>query len=218
MLYAAIILCPLYPVPASHVISHLALPVSDLTLECRQLDWEAAPWRSQAYTPSTKAAYTSHLRCFLKFCAQYRLWPCPADNNSIVRYASFLTRSKCYGSVVQYLNIMHIIDQEFGLPVLTQDNWYLSTVLRGIKRGQGHRPTPKALILLQQMLYHQLRLHLLPDLCFWAATLTAFFGLLRIGNITGAQFCITKWYHPDIPGDYSNRTELKNHPIWWTYT
>ena len=187
MLYAAIILCPLYSIPASHVIPHLALPVSDLTVECRQLDWEAASWRSQAFAPSTKATYTSHLRCFLKFCAQYRLCPCPADDNTIVRYASFLARSKCYGSVVQYLNIIRIIHQEFGLPVPSQDNWYLSTVLRGIKRSKGHRPTPKAPILPQHlhMIYHQLRLHLLPDLQFWAATLTAFFGLLRIGNITG---------------------------------
>ena len=186
MLCAAIILCPLYSVPASHVIPQLALPVSDLTLECRQLDWEAASWRSQAFAPSTKATYTSHLRCFLKFGAQYRLCPCPADDNTIVRYASSLARSKCYGSVVQYLNIIRIIHQEFGLPVPSQDNWYLSTVLRGIKRGKGHRPTPKAHILPQHlhMIYHQLRLHLLPDLQFWAATLTAFFGLLRIGNIT----------------------------------
>ena len=66
---------------------------------------------------------------------------------------------------------------------------FLSTwpVFWGIKRSKGHRPTPKAPILPQHlhMIYHQLRLHLLPDLQFWAANLTAFFGLLRIGNITG---------------------------------
>ena len=177
-------------VPSSCITSFPTwLSVSDFTLECRQLNWEAASWRSQAFAPSTKATYTSHLCCFLKFYAQYQLCPCPADDNTIVRYASFLARSKCYGSVVQYLNIIRIIHQEFGLPIPSQDNWYLSTVLRGIKRSKGHRPTPKAPILPQHlyMIYHQLRLHLLPDLQFCAATLTAFFGLLCIGNITGAN-------------------------------
>ena len=144
---------PLYPVPASHVIPHLALPVSDLTFECRQLDREAASWWSQAFAPSIKATYTLHLCCFLKSCAQYRLCPCPADDNTIVRYASFLARSKSYGSVVQYLNIIRTIHQEFGLPVSSQGNWYLSTVLRGIKRAKGHRPTPKAPILPQHFAY-----------------------------------------------------------------
>ena len=164
MLYAAIILCPLYSIPVSHVIPHLALPVSDLTVECRQLDWEAASWRSQAFAPSTKATYTSHLRCFLKFCAQYRLCPCPADDNTIVRYASFLARSKCYGSVVQYLNIIRIIHQEFGLLVPSQDNWYLSTVLRGIKRSKGTAPLPRPLS------YH--------SICIWYTTSSAYISYL----------------------------------------
>ena len=37
------------------------------------------------------------------------------------------------------------------------------------------------------IIYNQLSLNALPDLRFWAATLTAFLGLLRIGNITGPK-------------------------------
>ena len=46
-------------------------------------------------------------------------------------------------------------------------------------------PRPLSCHSILHMIYRQLLLHILPDLQFWAATLTAFFGLLCIDNITG---------------------------------
>ena len=81
---------------------------------------------------------------------------------------------------------MHL---ECGLPNPLADNWHIKSVVKGIKRGKGTAVQSKPPILPKHLLhiYYMLDLTQLHDLQFWTATLTAFFGLLRIGNITDTR-------------------------------
>ena len=63
-------------------------------------------WRAHVFPEATKSTYSSHLRAFLHFCAEFSLTPCPAPTSTLLGYAAFLARSKCYTSVTQYLNII----------------------------------------------------------------------------------------------------------------
>ena len=97
---------------------------------------------------------------------------------------------------MQYLNIIRIIHLECGIPNPLVGNWSLRTVTQGIKRGKGNTTVQKSPLLpkhLHQILI-QLDLKVLKDLQFWTATLCAFFGLLRIGNITVSKQpnCVTR--------------------------
>ena len=64
--------------------------------------------------------------------------------------------------------------------------WEFSSLLRGIKRGNGVTVSPRAPLIPKHLSQTRdmFRLDRLADLQFWAATLCAFFGLLRIGNLT----------------------------------
>ena len=173
--------------PSPHVVKVLVVIFSGpCDIAVQQLDAEVASWRAHVFSEATKSTYSSHLRAFLRFCAEFSLTPCPAPTSTLLRYAAFLARSKCYTSVTQYLNIIRIIHQEFGYDNPVKDNWQLSSLLRGIKRGKGVTVNPKAPLMPKHLsqIRDMLRLDRLADLQFWAATLCAFFGLLRIGNLT----------------------------------
>jgi hypothetical protein len=139
------------------------------------------------FADSTKATYRVHLRSFLAFCQQYGLTAVPASTNTLIRYATFLARSKTYHSVSQYMNIIRILHEFFGLNNPLSDNWALRALLQGVKRGKGTATNSKAPLLPPHLkvIHSKLDLSVLEDLQFWAALLCAFFGLLRVGNITG---------------------------------
>ena len=74
---------------------------------------------------------------------------------------------------------------ELGLPNPLQDNWMLSSLLKGMKRGKqggdSKAPfTPDHLSKIKETL----NLHCMEDRQFWAAALACFFGLLRISSVT----------------------------------
>ena len=131
--------------PSPHVVKVLVVIVSGpCDIAVQQLNAEVASWPAHVFSEATKSIYSSHLRAFLRFCAEFSLTPCPAPTSTLLRYAAFLARSKCYTSVTQYLNIIRIIHQEFGYDNPIKDNWQLSSLLRGINRGKGVTVSPKA--------------------------------------------------------------------------
>ena len=93
--------------PSPHVVKVLVVIVSGPCDNAVQwLDAEVASWRAHVFSEATKSTYSSHLRAFLRFCAEFSLTPCPAPTSTLLRYAAFPARSKCYSSVTQYLNII----------------------------------------------------------------------------------------------------------------
>ena len=63
--------------------------------------------------------------------------PIPANTHTICCYAAFLARSLQFSSINNYLGITALLHKEFGLPNPLVDNWFLKSLLSGIKRVKG---------------------------------------------------------------------------------
>lgn len=98
---------------------------------------------------------------------------------------ALLANSLKFQSIKQYLNIIRLLHLEAGFHNPLSDNWYLKSILNGVRRVLGDSQTPKLPItpdILRSILQH-LNLSLPKDSLFWAATLTGFFGFLRKSNL-----------------------------------
>ena len=75
---------------------------------------------------------------------------------------------------------------ECGFDNPLQDNFHLKALLRGMKRVKGNFSLQKSPISPGHLLLVRTRLNLddASDSLIWAAILSAFFGLLRVGNVT----------------------------------
>lgn len=151
----------------------------------RQLDSDIAHYRSQAYAVTTKKAYQTHLRCYLRFCQATNLPPIPISDQNLCRYAAHLATWLQPVSVTKYLNILRILHRDMGLNNPLDNNWQLDIVLKGIKRDKGMAIKRKLPITPEILLAIRGCLHLYEpkDLLFWVACLLAFFGLLRKANL-----------------------------------
>ena len=78
---------------------------------------------------------------------------------------------------------------ELGFVNPLKDNWLVSSVLSGIKRGKASPPSyklPVTVSMLHDM--HKCLNHTDPEqCCVWSAILCCFFGLLRLSNVTVKQ-------------------------------
>ncbi len=139
----------------------------------------------RALATSTKRSYLCHLRSYLEFCRETGLPPTPATSSTICRYAVYLARRLSYVSVPKYLNILRILHLEAGLENPLQNNWFLDTVLKGMRRDKGSTVHRKLPITPQLLLRFHSRLNLndQKDVLFWAACLVAFFGLFRKSSL-----------------------------------
>ena len=113
--------------------------------------------------------------------------PVPISLQNLCRYAVYLADIKklSTASLPKYLNIVRLLHIESGLANLLAHNWYLESILRGIRREKGAPPlrklaiTPVILTKIRDLLNLGSPLHVV----FWAACLTMFFGLFRKSNV-----------------------------------
>ena len=111
--------------------------------------------------------------------------PVPATQQTITRYAAFLSRSLKFSSVKQYMNIIRLLHLEWDLPNPMSQNFHLQSVLRGMRRSMGDSASHK-LPITPDILRHilsQLDLSDGLDANVWAVCLFLFFGLLRKGSV-----------------------------------
>lgn len=120
----------------SHVISNLVLfcpadpPATSLI---RDLD-AAVQYRSRAFAATTKHSYMSHLRSYIRYCEISGDASLPMSPQSLCRYAVYLAQRLDYSSIPKYLNILRILHLECSMDNPLKDNWFLNTVLKGIKQ------------------------------------------------------------------------------------
>lgn len=167
-----------------------------------RLDEEVAYLRSHQYADSTKLTYTSQLRSYLNFCTLIAAPALPASAVHICRYIAFLSRTKSFTSVQQYLNIISILHKLHGLKDPTHD-YSIVSLLKAVQRVKGTTPAyrlPLSIIQIRDILRH-LNLSNFADLQFCCIMLACFFGLLRISSVTCAK--ASNW----IP----NKTLLRKH-------
>ena len=149
------------------------------------MDQEIARYRSVAYQDSTKKVYRTHRDAYLRFCIFCGYRPVPVDKDVLARYVVFLARSLKYSSVTQYLNIVKLLHLEAGFPNPLADNWFVQTIVMGIKRDLGNKVEQKQPISPEVLLrlFEGLDLSTSQDACFWAAALMAFFCFFRKSNL-----------------------------------
>lgn len=122
---------------------------------------------------------------YLHFCSCLNISPVPISPSNLGRYIAFLANKLCFSSIRQYLNVVRLLHLEAGYANPLSENWYLSSILKGLRRFKGQATVQKLPItcsILQGILGH-LNFSRPFDLAFWAACLVGFFSFFRKSNL-----------------------------------
>ena len=141
----------------------------------KQLEYEVSQYRSHTFADSTKGTYKTHLDCYIKFCLFMGFPSILATTFNTCLYAAFLARSLKASSVRQYIGIIGTLHKEFGLKNPLIDNYFVSSLLKGIKRvkGDSHIQKLPMTIDILSRIYNILNFRSSFDSSFWAICLTA---------------------------------------------
>ena len=101
------------------------------------LDQEVASLRASTFAESARRTYQSRQSLYLRFCASLNIDPVPISPCNLGRYIAFLGTKLSYISVRQYLNVVRIMHLDDGYSYPLSDNWYLTSILKGMRRQKG---------------------------------------------------------------------------------
>lgn len=149
------------------------------------LDREVRRYKQAAFAESTKSVYRTQIKKYIEFCKNYGYEPVPASSQVICRYVAYLAQTMCPSSIKQYLNVVRILHLENGMQNPVQDDYILKSVIKGIERVKGNfvrRKLPITVDILKAFLT-VLDLKNSQNLTFWAASLVAFFGMMRKSSL-----------------------------------
>ncbi|MEW8547236.1 MAG: hypothetical protein AB2693_27310 [Candidatus Thiodiazotropha sp.] len=149
------------------------------------LDSDVNFYRGHTFAASTNRTYSAQKLVYFEFCNKLAISPVPLSQDNLGRYIAYLSRKLCFTSVRQYLNIVRILHVEAGLPNPLENNWYVSSILKGVRRVKGDKSQQKLPITLDILREIFKRLDLLCsfDRSFWAACLVAFYSFFRKSNL-----------------------------------
>ena len=150
-----------------------------------ELDRQVDHFKSISFSLNTKKAYAVHKRAYIAFCNLLRVPPVPADTQLLCRYAVYLSRHLKFNSIKQYMNIVRLLHQEWGVQNPCLNNFHLTATLRGIKRHLGATVCRKLPITpeLLKIILNALAINTPKGASVWAACVLMFFGLLRRSNV-----------------------------------
>lgn len=151
----------------------------------KSLDDEVLHYRANSFAASTSKTYLTQLSTYLQFCAQMNICTIPLSQENLGRYIAFLSRRLCFSSVRQYLNAVRLVHLEAGMQNPLEKNWYVSSILKGVRRLKGDASIQKLPITLDilKKIFLNLDLHSSFDRTFWAACLVGFFSFFRKSNL-----------------------------------
>ena len=149
------------------------------------LDKEVLQYRSHSFAASTSKTYSTQLTTYMKFYAEMNVKLVPLSQENLGRYIAFLSRRLCFNSVRQYLNIVRLVHLEANFNSPLEKNWYVTSVLKGVRRVKGDSSVQKLPIMLDilKQIFTTLNLHSSFDRTFWAACLVGFFSFFRKSNL-----------------------------------
>lgn len=143
-----------------------------------------------AIASSTRSTYASGERQYLRFCQQFSIsQPFPATESLLIYFAVYLARSVQHGTIKNYLAAIKHTHSRNGYNLDFKVFLRLQLTLRGIKRTQGSNKKVRRPITVQHLnlFYHLLNIsstNNFTSVMIWAAMTFAFFGFLRIGEMT----------------------------------
>ena len=111
--------------------------------------------------------------------------PVPISQLDLGRYIAFLSRRLTFSSVRQYLNAVRLMHLEAGHSNPLDNNWYVTSILKGVKRTKGASVCQKFPITIDILkhIFTKLTLTSSFDRTFWAACLVGFFSFFRKSNL-----------------------------------
>ena len=147
---------------------------------------------------STKQTYSSGEKRFLEFFSLYRPLNArllPATEDTLIQYAAYLARSIKYSSIKGYLSAVRHLHIRSGYELDLKKFHRLHLVCQGIKRSQGCSTRTRLPITVSHLnIFYSLlaikHTNNYDSLMIWAAMTLAFFGFLRLGELTcNSKFC-----------------------------
>ena len=144
-----------------------------------------AKLRLLTFAESTRRTYSTQLGLFLRFCSYLNINPVPISATDLGRYVAFLAPKLCFSSIRQYLNVVRLLHVEYGHPNPLTNNWFLDSVLKGLRRKKGDSTCQKLPITATILngILQLLNLGNPFDITFWAACLVGFFSFFRKSNL-----------------------------------
>ena len=149
------------------------------------LDVDVHFYRTNSFAPSTSKTYSVHQLTYLDFCTKIGIAPVPISQADLGRYIAYLSRKLSFSSIRHYLNIVRLLHLENGHANPLSNNWYITSILKGVRRVKGDACAQKLLITLELLrsIFLTLNLHSSFDRAFWAACLVGFFSFFRKSNL-----------------------------------
>ena len=139
-----------------------------------------------AWAEKTWLARKSQWNHYHTFCSEYDITPLPCTVDTVCWYIAYMCRKFKYSSITSYVCGLVQLQKLHGLPPVSTSDFMVARTLRGARRKLGDTPSqsfplaPSHLMLMYKCLDISKSSHL----CWWAATITAFRGLLRKAHIT----------------------------------
>lgn len=149
------------------------------------LDKDVLMYRSNSFAASTWKTYSAQLSAYLDFCEKLDISVALISQLDLGRYIAILSRRLSFSSIRQYLNIVRLIHLDSGFKNPLEQNWYVSSILKGVRRVKGDSSLQKLPITLDILrhIFLTLDLNCSFERSFWAACLVAFFSFFRKSNL-----------------------------------
>ena len=142
---------------------------------------------------STKQTYSAGEKRFISFVNLYRPQEgkhlLPASEETLMKFSAYLAKSIKHASIKNYLAAVRHFHIRNGFSLDCQQMLRLQLVLRGIKRSQGDKVRVRLPITIHHLKLFHMMLALpvttnFDSIMSWAAITLAFFGFLRLGELT----------------------------------
>ena len=141
------------------------------------------------YAPGTAKNIKSHIRTFLIFCAYFNRAAVPADTDTLVAFAEFMSVTVGYQHIKHIFSSIKLLHTIYNIDFLEYD-FRVDTALQSLKRRLAKTPlrvlpmTPDIL----RSLYLFLDMSKPQDQALWASFLVAFFCMFRKKSLVPESF------------------------------